>query len=181
MKNEKNRFEFQYYYKKWLFSLPILILMLLLNIVLIKVLDNNLIFYIVTAVIMIVLLTIYYYLTKDSFTGIGYYYKNDNLVVVEINNNKYILDDIKEIMADVKNTYSNKFAVLYITTSNDKIKLFSKQLRMDEGFKDSSLYKIYEFIIENNNYLKNVEMFNEKVDYWLKNERGIENGKSKKN
>lgn len=181
MKKEKNKFEFQYYYKRWLCGLPILLFVFLLNIALTKILNGDIIFYLVTASITIILLTIYYKTTKESFIGIGYFYKKDNSIVIEIKDNKYILDDVREIMADVKKVYSNKFAVLYITTSKDKIKLFSKQLRIDEEFKDSSLYKIYEFIIENNNYLKNVEMFNEKVDYWLKNEEGIENGKNKKN
>lgn len=166
--NDKKEFEFQYYYRRWLGGFPVLIIMLILNAVIINMFQNKLTFWFISGIIMIVLLIIYYKITQNHFLGKGIYYKKDNSIIIELENKKYIIDDVKEIIGSVINIYTNKVAMLSITTDRQNIKIFSKQLKKDQEFKESSIYEIYDVIVQHFKDLEKVKVLNQEQDFCLK-------------
>lgn len=164
---KKKEFEFQYYYRKWLAALPILLLMFWINLWLVEKIQNKFGIYPISGIIMIVLLTIYYNFTKKRFIGRGFYYKKGDTIVIEVGKKTYTIDEVKEIMGTVRNVYSHRIAILFIDTGTEKIKIFSKSLDDGQVFKNSSIYGVYEFIAANRN-LKDVKILNGETEYWKK-------------
>jgi hypothetical protein len=125
----KKEFEFQYYYRSWLGYFPIFILIILLNFILggIDAINNNSnVYFLINIIVMIITLVAYYKFTKNIsiFIGKGYYWVKDGIVFIKLNKREYRLDNVQELLGDVKDIYSNKYATLFVQTDKDKIKIF---------------------------------------------------------
>lgn len=167
----KTIFEFQYYYRKWLCFLPCFLIIILMNFILDDYIINNMVYYMINVLLMILMLTLYYKITNNMsfFIGKGYYWEDEGIVYIDYKNKVYSINHIKELCGSENNIYKHKYAVLYIQSQQDKIKIFSKPIKKTENFEDSSIYDLYETLLKNNNDLQAVEILHQEAKYWYKN------------
>lgn len=168
----KNEFEFQYYYRRWLGALPILIISIILNLLLSLLSLSNIIHYILCIIVMLVLMCIYYKISENCkiFHGKGYYWTDNDIVYIQAGKKLYKISEVKELLGDVKSIYSSKYAVLLIETNTNNVKLFSIPIDKEQKFEDTSVYPIYKLVLDKENDLKPVKILNQDVDYWFRKE-----------
>lgn len=166
---EKIEFRFQYYYLRWICSLPCLIIAILLNCVIVKLIQQEIWVYFLCAIMMITFMKLYYYFTQKYgwFNRKGYYWIEDKTVYIQTGKKTMKVDLVRELLGEVVEVYSNCCTMILIDTGKKKYKLFSVQLENSKQFKDSSIYELYQALLDKFN-LQPVKVFNQKTDYWYK-------------
>jgi hypothetical protein len=91
----------------------------------------------INVLLMITMLTLYYKITNNMsfFIGKGYYWENEETVYIDYKNKVYSINHIKELCGSENNIYKHKYAVLYIQSQQDKIKIFSKPIKKQKTLK----------------------------------------------
>ena len=162
-------FELQYYYRRWLFALPVLIANVLLAVLTGNYLQGAL-YYIGTAVIMIGSLYIYYrfierkglFLTKGSLTLGG------GTVKISAYGREYGITDVTELLGSTLRVYQQRCAMLSADTPAGRIKLFSEPLAAESGFSDSSLFPVWQALLESFPALTPVQKAGQTAVLWYR-------------
>jgi hypothetical protein len=168
--NTRSEFAFQRYYRRWLGAFPCLILGAVFTTLLERLPLKPAVYYVLCAGFIMILLSIYYLLSEtwNVFRGKGYYWVEDDILRIQIDKKTYPIQNITELLGDVKSLFHSRHAVLLIEMSQTTIKLFSTPLEPEQGFAASSLYPLYSQIRSRADGLAPVQVLGREVEYWHK-------------
>lgn len=162
-------FELQYYYKRWLGALPVLIVNILLAALIGYHLQGAL-YYAAVLVLMVCSLNAYYKFTakKGMFLTKGTLTIEDSKVRLSAYGREYELTDITELLGSTPTFYHSRCAMISADTSAGRIKLFSEPIPTDSRFSDSSLYPVWQSLLESFPALTPDKRFDQTADLWYK-------------
>ena len=162
-------FELQYYYKRWLFALPVL----LANIILAALIGHywqGKLCYVIIPIIMIGSMCAYYRFTEKSgfFRTKGSLTLDSSSVKISAYGNEYDITDITELLGSMPTFYRRRCAMISADTPAGRIKLFSEPLAMESEFTDSSLFPVWQALLERFSALTPVQKSGQITDFWYK-------------
>lgn len=167
----RKEFKFQYYYRRWLFGLPCLVIGIVLSAILQNKFQSSVLYYLMSAMLIVVLLSLYYTVTNGLkiFVGNGSYWLDGDSICVQINDKTYQISDVTELLGSTLSFFNSKCASLSVQWGGGKgetLKIFSVPLTPDREFKDSSVYPLYRLILEQSPDLERVKVMGQETDDW---------------
>ena len=152
----KYEFEAQHYYLKWFCSFPLIAVALFIEFIIAQHTESDIIFYSSCAIVIGGLMSVYYILFSklSCFRYKGYYWEENDKIVIELGKKKYIIDEVNSVMGGEPNIFLYYYAYLQIKTPNKKIKIYGQALNGNMEFKNSDLYPLFRLILEKHKDLK---------------------------
>ncbi len=165
---QRHSFKIQHYYKKWLCAFPLLGVALLIQFFISRFIESDLVFYASCVAVMGGLMTVYYLLTDKLafFSGEGSYWTEDGVLKLSLNGKTCDIKNVKELMGGTPNIFMYYYAYMYIELPDKKLKIFGERVRLEQDFKDTELYPLFQLVLRREGQLVQKELLKAKIDYW---------------
>ena len=130
-------FELQYYYRRWLVLLPVMIVNVVIAALLGNILEGAL-YYVVVVILMLGSMTVGYRVTEKMacFRTKGSMVIDGGTVKISAYGREHEVTDITELLGSTPTIFHSRCAMIIVSAPTGKVKLFSEPLAMAKEFSD---------------------------------------------